>query len=62
MRWQEVVREAVPDEPVSAVKPLTPAASRKRAKRKDAIHRQIQTAQSVQARRLNDLRSELGET
>ena len=33
MRWRDIVRKETGTEPVEAVKPLTPAASHKRAKR-----------------------------
>jgi hypothetical protein len=62
MRWRDVVREAAPTEPVAAIKPLTPAAARKRAKKQDTINQQIQNAQGINALRVTGLRAKLGDT
>jgi hypothetical protein len=40
MRWRDIVRKETGTEPVEAAKPLTLAASHKRAKRQDTINRQ----------------------
>jgi hypothetical protein len=62
MRWRDVVREATPTEPVAAIKPLTPAVGRQRAKKRDTINQQIHTAQGINALRLTSLRAKLGDT
>jgi hypothetical protein len=49
MRWRDIVRKENGNEPVEAVKPLTPAASPKRTRRQDTINQQIQTAQGRNA-------------
>ena len=60
MRWRDIVRKETATEPVEAVKPLTPAAVNKRAKRQDNINQQIQTAQDRNA--LTSLRTKLAGT
>jgi hypothetical protein len=62
MRWRDIVLESEPTEPVAAVKPLTPAAARKRAKNQDTINQQTRTAQGINALRVTSLRAKLGDT
>ena len=56
MRWRDIVRKETATEPV---KPSTPAAPRKHAKRQDTINQQIQTAQDRNA--LTSLRTKLAD-
>jgi hypothetical protein len=58
MRWRDIVRKETATEPV---KPLTPAASGKHAKRQDNINQQIQTTQSIQAPRVSGRRTKLAD-
>ena len=51
------MRKETRTEPVEAVKPLTPAASRKHAKRQGTINQQVQTTQSIQAPQVTDRRT-----
>jgi hypothetical protein len=59
MKWREVTREETSTKPVQAVKPLTPPAARRRAKRQDNVQQRIQTTQGIQALRLQNLRAKL---
>ncbi len=59
MKWRDVVGEETATKAVKAVKPLTPPAARRRAKRQDTIQQKIQTTQGIQALRVQNLRAKL---
>ena len=59
MKWRDVVEEETGTKPVQAVKPLTPPAARRRAKRQDDIQQKIQTTKGIQALRVQNLQTKL---
>lgn len=60
MTWREIF-EIKPVKPEGGIKPLTPAAARKRAKKQANIQNQIRTTQAMNTIRVDRLRSKLGD-